>query len=104
MARAEIFAGACGFTTNVEARMEGKVCNLQIESDCAAIRRLAEQIPQVEPFKEISRRGEGPLILSQGYKYCSHTACPVPSGIIKAVEVAAGLNLPVDASIKVSSD
>ncbi|MFA5257197.1 MAG: hypothetical protein WC360_03520 [Opitutales bacterium] len=30
---------------------------------------------------------------------CTHTACPVPSGIIKAVQVASGLKPPVDASI-----
>jgi hypothetical protein len=32
-------------------------------------------------------------------KHCPHPACPVPSGILKAVEVAAGLALPRDASI-----
>jgi hypothetical protein len=33
-----------------------------------------------------------------------HPACPVPSGILKAIEVAAGLALPKDASIKPSKD
>ena len=31
-------------------------------------------------------------------------SCPVPSGIIKAIEVAAGLALPKDASIQVSKE
>ncbi len=35
-------------------------------------------------------------------QFCSHAACPVPVGIIKAVEVEAGLALPEDAHIKVS--
>jgi hypothetical protein len=35
-------------------------------------------------------------------KHCKHAACPVPSGIIKAVEVASGLALPKNASIQVS--
>jgi hypothetical protein len=104
MAKAKIFAGACGFATQVEAHMEGKACALRIESECAAIQRLAEQLVQVDPFKEISKRGEGPQTLSLGYKYCSHTACPVPSGILKAIEVAAGLNLPVDATIHLTKD
>jgi hypothetical protein len=37
-------------------------------------------------------------------KHCKHAACPVPSGIIKAVEVASGLALPKDASIQVSQE
>jgi hypothetical protein len=37
-----------------------------------------------------------------GMKFCTHSACPVPVGIIKAVEVEAGLALPADVSIKIS--
>jgi hypothetical protein len=37
-------------------------------------------------------------------KYLTHSACPVPAGILKAVEVAAGLALPKDAAIKVSKE
>jgi hypothetical protein len=37
-------------------------------------------------------------------KHCKHAACPVPSGIVKAVEVASGLALPKDASIKVRQE
>jgi hypothetical protein len=34
----------------------------------------------------------------------THAAWPVPSGIVKAVEVAAGLALPADASIKITRE
>jgi hypothetical protein len=106
MAKAEIFAGACGFHTTVEAAMDGAgaggVCSLQIQSDCKAIQKMAAELTQVEPFKEISARRATPKSLEMGMKYCSHAACPVPAGIIKAVEVAAGLNLPVDVSIQLS--
>jgi hypothetical protein len=37
-----------------------------------------------------------------GAKHCTHAACPVPVGIIKAVEVETGLALPADVSIKLS--
>ena len=39
MAKAEIFAGNCGFTTKVEATMDGKVCKLNITSECDAIQK-----------------------------------------------------------------
>jgi hypothetical protein len=35
-------------------------------------------------------------------KFCSHAACPVPVGIIKAIEVESNLALPADVTIKVS--
>jgi len=104
MAKAEITPGVCGFRTTVRARLEGRKVRLEIDSDCDAVRRLAEELTEVEPFKEISFRGEGPRALDAGRRHCYHPACPVPVGIIKAVEVAAGLALPVEARIELSKD
>ncbi len=103
MAKAEIHPGNCGFTTIVEATMEGKVCKISITSECKAIQRLAQELTEVNPFQEISFRREMPATLQAGAKYCSHTACPVPVGIIKAVEVAARLALPGEATIKITN-
>jgi len=102
MAKAEINSGICGFTATVTTRMEGRKCAVSIESDCDAIQRLGEELAEVDPFQEISFRGEGPRSLKLGAKHCYHTACPVPVGIIKAIEVEAGLALPADASIALS--
>jgi hypothetical protein len=104
LAKAEISSGICGFTTTVEARMEGNTCKLHIESDCDAIQRLGEELAEVEPFQEISFRGKGPRTLEAGARHCYHPACSVPVGIIKAVEVEAGLALPADATIKISKE
>ncbi len=102
MAKAEIFAGNCGFNTQVETTMDGKVCKIQITSECAAIRRMAEELTEVEPFKEISFKRAMPKIHELGHKHCAHAACPVPVGIVKAVEIEAKLALPTDMSIKLS--
>jgi hypothetical protein len=102
VAKAEIDSGICGFTTTVETRMDGRNCLVSIESDCDAIQRLGEELQEVEPFQEITFRGQGPRTLALGAKHCYHTACPVPVGIIKAIEVEAGLALPADATIKPS--
>jgi hypothetical protein len=105
LAKAEIFAGVCGFTTRVDAQKnEDDQVVLHVESECKSIGRLAAELGVVDPFREFTFRGKGPLTLQMAGKYCSHAACPVPAGIIKAVEVAAGLALPVDVSIKVSKD
>lgn len=102
MAKADINSGICGFTASVETRMVGSRCTVSVECDCDAIQRLAEELTEVEPFQEITFRGEGPRALQLGAKHCYHPACPVPVGIIKAIEVEAGLALPADAAIRLS--
>jgi hypothetical protein len=104
MAKAEIFSGICGFNTQVEARMDGDVVKISVVSECPAINRLGANLTEVEPYHEISFRRGMPQTIEAGVKYCTHAACPVPVGIIKAVEVEAGLALPKDATIKVSKD
>ena len=80
--------------------MDNELCNVSVRSECKAIQRLASELAHVDPLREFTHWGEGPLPLAMAARYCSHAACPVPVGIIKAVEVAAGLALPADVSIK----
>jgi hypothetical protein len=101
-AEAEIHSGKCGFGTSVEARSVDEKCELTIQSDCESVRRLAEKLTEVDPYREISYRGEGPETLKRAAECRLHTACPVPAGIIKTIEVACGLSLPVDVHIKLS--
>lgn len=102
MTKAEICPGICGFKALVEACMDGSQCKLHIQSECKAVQRLAAEMGAVDPLREITYRGEGPLTLQLAAKYCNHPACPVPAGIIKAIEVEAGLALPADVVIKLS--
>ena len=82
--------------------MNGTKCTLSLESECKAIQRLAAELPAVDPFREFTFRGEGPATFQAAAECCSHAACPVPVGIIKAVEIEAGLALPADVTIKLS--
>ncbi len=100
LARAEIQAGICGFSTTGVATMDGDLCNVMVRSECKASQRLAGELAQVDPLREFTYRGEGPLTSALAVRYCSHAAWTVPAGIIKAVEVAAGLAPPADVSIK----
>lgn len=102
LAKAEINAGICGFKTIVDVRMNGTHCDVSIRSDCAAIRQLAEVLTRVNPYREFTFRGEGPETYQLAFEYCSHAACPVPVGIIKAIEIEAKLALPADVTIKLS--
>jgi hypothetical protein len=103
MSKTIIEPGVCGITTTVEVTTAGKRnCSININSDCPNIQKLASVLTEVDPFKEISFRGEGPTVLKLGAQYCSHPACPIPVGIIKAIEVEAGLALPRDVTIQIN--
>jgi hypothetical protein len=102
MATAEIFAGNCGFNTKVEATLDGKICRLKITSECDAIQKLGDALTEVNPYQEISFKRAMPKIHEMGHKFCTHAACPVPVGIIKAMEIEAKLALPMDVIIKLS--
>jgi len=102
VATAEISSGICGFSATVKTQTEGRKVKVSIESECQAIQNLAAELTEVDPFQEITFRGSGPRSLELGAKHCYHTACPVPVGIIKAVEIEAGLALPKDPEIKLS--
>jgi hypothetical protein len=102
LARAEIQSGVCGFKTIVETQMDGDMCTVSIQSECQAIQRLGEHLAQVDPYREFTFRGDGPETYDLATRYCNHAACPVPVGVVKAVEIAAGLALPADVTIKLS--
>jgi hypothetical protein len=102
MAKARIETGICGHHAEVQAKADGSYqVNVKIESSCKHIQKLAENLSEVNALNEISSRWGTPEILSKGLEYCTHASCPVPVGIIKTVEVAAGLALPQTATIVV---
>ncbi len=104
MASAEIESGICGFCTTVRTKADGRRVRVEFETTCGYVEKLAEQLTEVDPYKEISYRGDGPVTLRLAAEHLVHPACPVPAGIIKAIEVEAGLALPKDASIKPSKE
>lgn len=102
MAKARIEAGNCGHYAEVEAEADSNYhVKVRIESSCQHIQKLAENLDQVNALSEISSRRGTPEILVKGMEFCTHASCPVPVGIIKTVEVAAGLALPQTATIVV---
>lgn len=103
MAQIKIHAGICGFHTTVAALSEdGRYAELLIDSECPNFSTQKAEFKQVDAYREcFGKIGEG-LIYSSLREYCPHGACPVPCGVIKAIEVACGFALPQDVVIEVS--
>lgn len=102
MAVSQINAGICGFFVKVTATDDNGKVKLLIETDCPNVKKLAEELTEVDPFNEIFKRATSTKTYELASKHLPHPACIVPSGILKAVEVEANLALPKDASVQVS--
>lgn len=102
MAKAIIDAGICGEKTVVIAEGDDQYqVSLKFETTCPFIEEMANELQEVNALGEISFRRGVPETLQKGIEFCAHTACPVPVGTIKAIEVAAGLALPQDVTIQI---
>lgn len=102
----KVISGICGMITEIRATSDDQsgTVKLEFNTQCENIQQLANELDAVNPFEEIAFRGEGPKTMRLAAKHCKHAACPVPSGIIKAIEVASGLALPKDATIEVKKE
>ena len=96
----EVTSGICGFKTRIKAeKAEGRQIRVSLESDCEMIMKMQEDVAELDMMAAaFTRFLENPVYKSAS-RCLKHVACPVPSGIIKALEVEAGLCLPKNASI-----
>ena len=103
MATAKINAGVCNFITTVQVESEDlQTATIQIRTDCPSLKPLEAETLEVDGFVEcFGKVGEGE-IFGWCRKFCRHAACPVPTGIVKAVEVACELGLPKTVDIELS--
>lgn len=102
--KAHISAGVCGLQTTVTVQSQGSRCAVAIDSACHFVRSLADELTEVDPLSEVLTRGDPPRIWQLAAEHRLHAACPVPVGILKAIEVEAGLALPADVSIAISRE
>ena len=102
-----IEAGVCGFVTRVHADSEdSQNVTFRIPTSCEKVKKLAEALVAkgpVDAYAEIGAGHDGVVLgtAREHLKGCC-AGCVVPSGIFKAMQVAAGLALPKDIAIRIS--
>jgi hypothetical protein len=98
-AKVIINPGACGFTATVVVEIKkNKNFSVTITSECPMVSKLGIELAELtmgDVFKSLLNNP----VYKKGATCLRHVACPVPSGILKALEVEAGLNVPKDVSI-----
>jgi hypothetical protein len=105
VATVDVHAGVCGYSTKIRAtRGSGYAVSLHLDSECPHVSKIPVDLGEVDALQQIGLRGGLPPVLQSAYAHCMHAACPVPSGLVKAIEVAAGLALAQDVSMRVSPE
>lgn len=101
-AKATISAGVCGFTTEVTATCEdGQNVTFVVASPCEKIQALATVLPTVDAYAEIGAGYDGQVLATcRSHLGGCCAGCVVPSGVFKAMQVAAKLALPAPVGIQ----
>lgn len=71
---------------------------VKIESNCQMLTKLGEQLAEINLPDAMASHTES-VVYKMAAEHLSHSACPVPSAILKAIEVEAKMNLPRPVSI-----
>lgn len=96
----KVQAGACGCSAKVTAtKADDRHIHIVIESDCEQVMAMNADLTNLQ-WKGKGHEVFGRLAESAVYRSASehirHTACPVPSAILKAIEVEVGAAVPAD--------
>lgn len=94
-------AGVCKMKTLITARDNGMgLIEIDIKSDCPNILKMSWKLEPMSPYAEVEAEFSKSSVYKLADEAIPHTACPVPAGIIKALEVAGDLGLKRDSTIR----
>lgn len=102
-------AGICGFQTRIHAHSEDEQnVAFKVASGCEKARAFGDALMAkgpVDGYAEISAGADGVVltVARQHLKGCC-AACAVPVAAFKAMQVAAGVALPKDVTLKITAE
>lgn len=105
--RVEVFAGVCGHSAVIEvSKIDDTHVQVVISSACEQITDMNPDLANLQwkgKGHEIFKKMTESAVYQSATKHIRHTACPIPSAIIKAIEVETGVALPKDVTITFTS-
>ncbi|OGW33670.1 MAG: hypothetical protein A2X58_12970 [Nitrospirae bacterium GWC2_56_14] len=100
MTKVIVNSGACGYTVTITAEKgKDKKIAVFLDTDCEMVGKMLADIALVDQRVTLTNLRDNPVYQSAA-KHLKHAACPVPSAILKAIEVEAGLNVSKDVRIE----
>lgn len=99
--RLKVEPGVCGFACVIEVHKEGRyTVSLRVaDSDCMHVRRLFQNLHGMDMRDLFAPITTNPVFLSAQQAGC-HPSCPVPVAALKGAEVAMGMALPRNVTIR----
>ncbi|MDW5562556.1 MAG: hypothetical protein SA339_04950 [Methanomassiliicoccus sp.] len=86
--------GVCRFKTKITAKYVDGNVRFDIQTDCPHVKKVTDQLAEdMSPFDALKMPFSANPIYEACGKVLAHSACPVPSAIIKSAEAASGLGL-----------
>jgi len=105
MVKVKVNPGACGLITTLSIEApDVKHVNIEIDSQCPQIKAMEEDLQDLDGYKECFAKHGDSSVYCSAQKHSRHLACPVPTAIIKGMEVACGLAVPKDIEIQIERD
>ena len=99
MTRVTVDAGICGFGTAVEVSKTGRRrVSVVLTSDCEMVASMNGQLQDLE-WLEVLGPPTDSAVWDCACEHLKHPSCPVPTAILKAIEVELELALPKDVVI-----
>jgi hypothetical protein len=105
MATVKVNPGICGLKTTITVTSEDmQIAVIHIESECPAVAAMEKDIGEIDSYEECFSKFGGSRVYSAADAHCRHVACPIPSAIIKGIEVTCGLALPKNVEMSIEKD
>ncbi len=99
MATVIVQSGSCGYSVTITAEKgTDKKVSISIQTECEMIKKMEGDLQGLDRLTVLTGFHHNPVYASAA-RHLKHVACPVPSAILKAIEVEAGLNIAKDATI-----
>lgn len=105
MVRVNVNPGACGLKTKlIITADDNRLIKVGIQSECPQIMAMESELTELNGYQECFAKYSKSTVYKIAEKHCKHLACPVPTAIIKGMEVACGLNVSKDVIIHVEKE
>ncbi len=95
-----VHSGICGFSTVIRASSEdGQTVRVTYTTTCPHAEKAHAQLQTIDAYTELFRKPHETQVYAALSPHLPHTACPLYSGFLKAIEAAAGLALRKDVTM-----
>ncbi len=100
MTRVTVDAGACGYRATIEVeKVDRHTVRVRIDSACEEIAAMNPDLAELNWRRGVFCKIAASRVYLSAAQHVKHAACPIPSAILKAIEVEVGIALAKDVTI-----